>query len=207
MIGFTLRVSGDRACFTRPEFKVERVSYDVITPSAARAIFEAIYWKPTIRWVIDEIYVMKPIVFQNIKRNEVRSIATKRKAYIDINEEREQRNALILKDVEYIIKAHFELTHLAEPIGENEKNYNIFLKRATKGQCYNQPYLGCREFSCRFELLDNDAIINALPITKDLGFMLYDKDYKAQTPIFYRPNLINGVIKVPHYNEVRRFYL
>lgn len=206
MSGFTLLVKGKRACFTRPEFKVERVSYDVITPSAARAIFEAIYWKPAIRWVIDEIRVINPIKFENIKRNEVDDVITKGKKYVDINDNRQQRNSLILKDVSYVIKAHFELTELAENIENvNEKHYSIFLRRTTNGQCYNQPYLGCREFSCDFELITDDSLMpESLNITQDLGWMLYDKDYNNNSPIFYRPTMVNGVIKVPHYRDVRR---
>lgn len=217
-MGFTLRVWGDYACFTRPEMKVERVSYDVITPSAARAIFEAIHWKPAIRWVIDEINVIKPIKFQTILRNEVKCVISEAKIrrsiknrdeaiYIDTNEERTQRNSMVLRDVEYVIKAHFEMTKYAGDSDDEKKHYNIFLRRASRGECFTQPYFGCREFSCNFELLGDGEVPANINETKDLGWMLYDIDFvkkgdshigvKEYNPKFFRAEMINGKISIP----------
>lgn len=218
-MGFTLRVWGDYACFTRPEMKVERVSYDVITPSAARAIFEAIHWKPAIRWVIDEINVIKPIKFQTIMRNEVNFIISKEsiydsikdgnKLYIDTNGDgvRAQRNSMVLKDVEYVIKAHFEMTKYAGGSDDEKKHYNIFLRRARNGECFTQPYFGCREFSCNFELLENQDLPLNIQETRDLGWMLYDIDFvkkgdsykevKEYNSKFFRAEMIKGKVTIP----------
>ncbi len=219
-MGVTLRVWGNYACFTRPEMKIERVSYDVMTPSSARAILESIHWKPAIRWVIDEIYVVKPIKFQTILRNEVskdkiiseQSIKKSMKNmadsfYIDTNKSRQQKNSMILKDVEYVINAHFEMTKYAGKTDDEKKHYNIFLRRARNGECFYQPYLGCREFSCNFELLESSDHINAINETRDLGWMLYDIDFvkgndsykkvDQYNPIFFRAELINGKISIP----------
>lgn len=216
-MGFTLRVWGDYACFTRPEMKVERVSYDVITPSSARAIFEAIHWKPAIKWVIDEINVIKPIKFQTILRNEVKNVISiqainksmknrEEQFYMDTNEVRQQRNSMILRDVEYVIKAHFEMTKYAGESDDEKKHYNIFLRRARNGECFNQPYLGCREFSCNFELLEDEDFL-PLNETKDLGWMLYDIDFVKESdsykkvekynPIFFRAEMVEGKICIP----------
>lgn len=200
-----LKAWGDYACFTRPEMKAERVSYDVMTPSAARGILESIYYKPEIRYIINEIDVMKPIQFTTIRRNEVSEIANINKInnaikegtlYLDTNAKRQQRSSVILKEVCYIIKAHFELTSKAEDMNEI-KHYEIFKRRAEKGQCFLQPYLGCREFSAHFEWLEK---IQEKPIqeTKDLSYMLYDIDFNHNmTPVFFRAQMINGVIKMP----------
>lgn len=203
-----LKVWGNYACFTRPEMKAERVSYDVITPSVARGILEAIYYKPEIRYIIDEIYIMKPIQFTAIRRNEVSeitSISTINNAikaikegtlYLDTNDKRQQRSSIILKEVCYIIKAHFELTSKAEDTNEI-KHYEIFKRRAKKGQCFMQPYLGCREFSANFEWLEE---IQEKPIqeTKDLSYMLYDIDFNHNmTPVFFRAQMENGIITMP----------
>lgn len=216
-MGFTLKVWGDYACFTRPEMKIERVSYDVITPSSARAIFEAIHWKPAIKWVIDEINVIKPIKFQTILRNEVNNIISEKAIknsiknsndsfYIDTNKNRQQRNSMILKDVEYVIKAHFEMTKYAGESDDEKKHYNIFLRRVRNGECFNQPYLGCREFSCNFELLEDEDFL-PLNETKDLGWMLYDIDFVKESdsykkvekynPIFFRAEMVEGKICIP----------
>lgn len=213
MYGITLRIWGDYACFTRPEMKIERVSYDVITPSAARGIIEAIHYKPAIRWIIDEIQILKPVQFSNVRRNEVSSViqttavnrAMKNKEshiYLNTTKDRQQRATLMLKDVEYIIKAHFEMTDQATETDTPAKHYNIFLRRAREGQCFNQPYLGCREFAANFELVENDLY---MPIqeTKDLGFMLYDIDFKnGMQPVFFRAHMENGIIKIP--GELKR---
>lgn len=164
--GIKLRVWGDYACFTRPEMKVERVSYDVMTPSAARGILEAIHWKPSIRWVIDKIHVQKPIRFDNVRRNEVSSkvpkpnpanaMRDKKPLYfiVDDGSNRQQRASTLLRDVEYVIEAHFELTDKAGSEDSEGKHLDIFNRRAKKGQFFHHPALGCREFPAKFELIE-----------------------------------------------------
>ncbi len=217
---YCLEVSGDFACFTRPEMKVERVSYDVITPSSARAVFESILWKPAICWHVDKIEVLKPIRWISIRRNEVGAVVSVRNAQeamnkgtgalsLNIEDERQQRAGLFLRDVAYRIHAHFDLLPNA---GENNtmgKFLDMFERRAEKGQCVNQPYLGCREFACDFRLVDSTRQ-QAVPIseTRDLGWMLYDMDYASTTdlqPRFFRAQLESGVLNVPAWNseEVR----
>ncbi len=208
--GIKLKICGDYACFTRPEMKVERVSYDVITPSAARGIIEAIYWKPAIRWVVDRIHVINEIKFTNIRRNEVSQKISSSKAsgtingndsqlYQDVTKDRQQRAAMVLKDVCYVIEAHFEMTEKAGAEDTPEKHYNIALRRIRQGQCYHQPSLGTREFSAKFEMVD-DIILNSFyrnEKEKDLGWMLRDIDFKNDmTPIFFRAVMKNGVIDV-----------
>ncbi|MFA6887532.1 MAG: type I-C CRISPR-associated protein Cas5c [Fermentimonas sp.] len=208
--GIKLKIWGDYACFTRPEFKVERVSYDIITPSAARNILQSIYWKPAIEWVIDRIYVLKPIQFDNIRRNEragkisvskIKSAMNGKDTtlYQDQSSAAVQRASLVLKNVCYVIEAHFNLTSRAGPTDTEEKHYNIAFRRMKNGQCFNTPYLGCREFSAYFELIDNIDTVKdeIIPETKDLGFMLYDIDFKHNMqPCFFRANMVNGVIDV-----------
>jgi len=207
MYGIMLRVWGDYACFTRPEMKVERVSYDVMTPSAARGILEAIHWKPAIRWLIDEIHVLNPIKFTNIRRNEVGdiiSVSSLSKAmkgdappmYLDSNASRQQRATLMLQDVDYLIRAHFELTDKKGESDTPEKHYNMFLRRARNGQCYHTPYFGCREFPVAFELIENE-LPEPIKETRDLGWMLYDIDYADNmNAIFFRAAMENGVINI-----------
>ena len=218
-MGFCLEVSGDYACFTRPEMKVERVSYDVITPSAARGIFEAILWKPAIVWRIHQIEILKPIQWVNIRRNEVGAVlpvnnvtsAMKGGAapalYIEDN--RQQRAGLFLRDVAYRLHASFELTNAATNKDNKGKFAEMFRRRASKGQCFNQPYLGTREFSCDFRLVENVENENP-PIdeTRTLGWMLYDLDFsdpKNTRPLFFNAQMIRGVIEVPAFDseEVR----
>ncbi|MGY4878387.1 type I-C CRISPR-associated protein Cas5c [Vreelandella aquamarina] len=211
-MGFCLEVSGEFACFTRPEMKVERVSYDVITPSAARAIFEAILWKPAIQWQVTQIEVLNPIKWMNLRRNEVESIVSARSAKtamkegtghlgIYADEQRQQRASLLLKDVRYRIHAQFSLTDKAGPQDSAAKFADMFRRRAEKGQCFNQPYLGCREFTCDFALVDEMTDpAAALDETRDLGFMLYDLDYSnpsAPSPLFFRAQMEGGRIRVP----------
>lgn len=215
--GIKVRVWGDYACFTRPEMKVERVSYEVLTPSAARGILEAIHWKPAIHWVIDKIIVIKPIVFDNIRRNEVKtkipvlSTIAIEKAINGVNTEiylnsnsnsmRVQRATMLLKDVEYIIEAHFELTEKAGEADTVEKHYSIVSRRLRKGQCYSRPYLGCREFSAHFESVEDTEKVKSeyFGSEKDLGWMLWDINFEDnRTPIFYRPKMVNGEIEVPN---------
>lgn len=220
MRGFCLEVSGPYACFTRPEMKVERVSYDVITPSAARAIFDAILWKPAIFWRVKRIEVLAPIRWISVRRNEVGKVASPRSGPIIIEDDRQQRAGLFLRDVKYRLFAEFEFI----PVDRRGKVYNpvpeylvdaedavdlrkdespakyaaMFERRAKKGQCFNQPYFGCREFAVDFRLVDPMAE-PAMPIDKtdDLGWMLYDLDYSDPAnikPQFFRAEMKNGVI-------------
>lgn len=204
-----LRLWGDYACFTRPEMKVERVSYDVMTPSAARGALEAIYWKPQIRWVIDQIHVLNPVRFTNLRRNEVGAkvlAGNVRKAMngdlsplgVYVEDDRQQRAALILRDVAYGIVAHFELLDHTETL---QKHFEMFKRRAMKGQYFHHPYLGCREFPADFEWVDGDLPESKLQGESDLGFMLHDLDYSDNmTPRFFRAAMNNGVINVPRLN-------
>ena len=231
MKGFCLDVSGDFACFTRPEMKVERVSYDVITPSAARGIFTAIFWKPAIRWRITRIEVLKPIRWTSVRRNEVSNVANDRSNGILIEDDRTQRAGLLLRDVRYRLFAEFDFIPpeqrrpavnpapewlsdveeielyqqaQAHPDEKEAKYAAIFDRRATKGQYFMHPYLGCREFSCNeIRLVKNPELETVKPIqeTRDLGFMLYDIDYSDLSdikPMFYRPKMMDGIIIVPH---------
>lgn len=231
MKGFCLDVSGDFACFTRPEMKVERVSYDVITPSAARGIFSAIFWKPAISWRITKIEVMNPIRWTSVRRNEVSAVASQKSEGILVEDARQQRAGLILRDVRYRLHAEFDfippekrtkarnpspewlseaeeaaLYRQAEarPDEKEAKYAAMFDRRATKGQCFMHPYFGCREFSCKVVRLVRHPeleIDKPIPETRDLGFMLFDLDYsdpKDIRPMFFRPQLVNGVIGVPH---------
>lgn len=203
-----LRVWGDFACFTRPEMKVERVSYDVMTPSAARGILEAILWKPAIRWVVTSIDVLQPIRWFSIRRNEVGAVVpagSVKKAMknssgnlgLNIEEERQQRAGLILRDVAYIIHARFELTGRAGEGDSATKFREMFLRRAAKGQCFNQPYLGCREFSAYFAPVEEDEPRQDLGM--DLGFMLHDFDYQQKRidPAYFRARIEGGRLRVP----------
>lgn len=212
--GIRLLVWGDRACFTRPEMKVERVSYDVMTPSAARGILEAIHWKPAIRWCVDSIQVLKPIRFESIRRNEVGgkiaagSITKAMKSrdisglvnYVD--QDRQQRAATVLKSVAYVIQAHFELTEKAGEDDSEGKHLDIFNRRARKGQYFHAPCLGVREFPAHFRLLEEGEPElqpdQALLGQKDLGWMLHDFDFaNNNTPHFFRASMIDGLVSVP----------
>ncbi|AEF93427.1 CRISPR-associated protein Cas5 family [Desulfotomaculum nigrificans CO-1-SRB] len=207
--GIKLKVWGDYACFSRPEMKVERVSYDVMTPSAARGILEAIHWKPAIRWVVDRIHILNAFKFENIRRNEVGTkipagtVKTAMKGQPVMlcqyaSNERQQRATLLLKDVAYVIEAHFEMTDKAGPTDTEEKHYNMFLRRARTGQCFHRPYLGCREFPAHFELLEGENPISVHRGEKDLGWMLLDIDYKNNMePHFFRAVMQDGVVTVP----------
>ncbi|MGK2287189.1 type I-C CRISPR-associated protein Cas5c [Pedomonas sp. V897] len=219
-----LHVWGDRACFTRPEMKVERVSYDVMTPSAARGILEAIHWKPAIRWHVDRIHVLRPIRFQSLRRNEVgakASAANARSAMnlgtteglgILVDEERQQRAALVLVDVAYVIEAHFTMTDRAGPEDTPAKHIAMFNRRAQQGQCFHRPCLGTREFAAEFELLgpDDPLPVYDPPLTerdRDLGWMLHDIDFaRGNESRFFRAQMVDGVIEVPpfHAEEVVR---
>ena len=226
--GVRLQVSGDYACFTRPEMKVERVSYDVMTPSAARGILEAIHWKPAIKWIVEEIRVLKPVRFQSIRRNEVGAkmpVAAIRKAKksgdlsdlnLVIEENRQQRAATVLADVAYVIAARFELMPKADDGDNPGKHLDTFNRRARKGQCFHQPCLGTREFPARFELIEPDAPLPTpeketadlgFITPRDLGFMLYDIDHAGgRSSLFFRAVLDRGVMKIPPPDsaEIRR---
>lgn len=214
--GIKVLISGDRACFTRPEMKTERVSYDVITPSAARGILEAVYWKPAIAWKIDSIQVVNEIRFDTFRRNELASKLSYQNAkaaysknvpvYVDVMADRQQRATMYLKDVAYIVTAHFEMTARAGESDTPEKHYNIALRRLRKGQCFNQPYLGCREFPATVSLVEDGSVESYYQDIDryDLGFMLYDIDFKnSMEPMFYRAVMKNGVIDTSR-QEVKR---
>ncbi|HOC70133.1 MAG TPA: type I-C CRISPR-associated protein Cas5c [Candidatus Hydrogenedentes bacterium] len=235
MRGFCLEVSGPYACFTRPEMKVERVSYDVITPSAARAIFEAILWKPAIRWRVTRMEVLAPIRWASVRRNEVGKVASPRTNAVFIEDERQQRAGLFLRDVIYRLHARFDfippqqrgattnpvpewltdkdeeasLRQSDERKDETEAKYAaMFERRASRGQCFNQPYLGCREFSCSFKLVNPQTEPSEIPEElrgdRELGWMLYDLDYSDPEdirPLFFKPALRDGIIEVPDRNN------
>jgi len=212
--GIRLHVWGERACFTRPEMKVERVSYEVMTPSAARGILEAIHWKPAICWVIDRIHVLKPIRFQSFRRNEVgakistvlveRAMRAGSTAGLGlvVEDNRSQRATTLLVDVAYVIEAHFELTDKAQPDDTPAKHISMFNRRAAVGQCFHRPCLGTREFAADFALIPEGAALPRSELSpdqrnRDLGWMLYDIDFTDNsTPRFFRARLENGVLDV-----------
>lgn len=217
MKGVRLYVEGPYALFTRPEGKAERISYDVPTPSACRGILEAIHWKPAIQWTIDRIHVLKPITFDSIRRNEVsekgpgaRTIRAAAKSgaplSLFVEKARQQRASLVLKDVAYVIEAHFELTPKAGTEDNEGKHSDIFRRRARNGECFQQPCLGCREFPAYFSLVEEgeelprSALAEDAP--RDLGLMLYDIDFAHDMqPMFYRPQLAGGIIDVAKARE------
>ena len=206
-----MEVWGDYALFTRPELKVERVSYDVMTPSAARGLLDAIYWHPGMRWVIDRIYVLNPIRFTNIRRNEVSATLSASKArsvmtggegelYICTQDCIQQRAAMVLQDVRYVIEAHFVLTDKVTPADNEGKFCDIMRRRLEKGQCYHQPCFGTREFPAHFRPWQGGEPQTAYPNEdRELGFMLYDMDYSDSEnicPQFFRAVLRRGVLDV-----------
>jgi CRISPR-associated protein Cas5d len=202
---FRLKVWGDYACFTRPEMKVERVSYDVMTPSAARAIFEAILWKPEIEWHIEKIDILNPIKWINLRRNEITSRQTmKNKNGVFIEDVRVQRAGKLLKDVCYIIQGYFVLKDDVEKNNSTKKYEEMFSRRASQGQCFMQPYLGCREFAAHFELInDEDSSQQGLNLNLDLGWMLFDLDFSCEqiSPKFFKASIQNGSLMIPHKNS------
>jgi CRISPR-associated protein Cas5d len=203
---FRLKVWAENACFTRPEMKVERVSYDVMTPSAARAVFEAILWKPAIRWIVEQIDVLKPVRWESVRRNELGAVMSPRTEGIFIEDQRQQRASLVLRDVCYVIHAHFEMTEKSGPSDSVAKFQEMFLRRAQKGQCFNTPYLGCREFSAAFELIPTNSEL-PIPIAedRDLGWMLQDLDFSCDPPLpkFFRAMMEKGRILVPPMEEAK----
>ncbi len=215
---FCLEVSGPFACFTRPEMKVERVSYDVMTPSSARSIFEAVLWKPAIRWRVHRIEVLKPLRWINLRRNEVSAVVSTRNVQqamaagsgtlgLYIEDERQQRAGYFLREVAYRI--HADLSLVPGRPGEPLMKYTeMFTRRAGKGQCVNQPYLGCREFAADFRLIDLSTPPATAPITetRELGWMLHDLDFTHPAdpqPRFFNAKMVAGVIEVPPFEEAR----
>lgn len=207
-VSIKLEVWGDYALFSRPELSVERMSYDVITPSAARGILESIYWHPGMCWRIDKIYLLSPIRFTNIRRNEVKAKASGSKArsvingadgkdlYLNTKDEIQQRASMVLKDVHYVIEAHFEMTDKANAGDNPGKFQDIIKRRIIKGQCYHTPYFGCREFPVNYRMYDFNNVPTIVE-NRDLGLMLYDMDYSDLNnikPMFFRAVFVNGVI-------------
>ena len=207
--GIKAEVWGEYALFTRPEMKVERVTYDVMTPSAARGLISSIYWHPGMKWIIDRIYVLNPIELATIRRNEVKSKISASNVRevmnggtgalaIHAQSDIQQRASLILRNVHYIIEAHFDMTDTAASSDSPEKFYSITTRRLKEGQCYYQPCFGCREFPAKFRLFPGGRIMTAYPDTdRDLGFMLYDMDYTDSeniTPMFFHAVLRHGVL-------------
>ncbi len=217
-MGVRVRVWGDYALFSRPEMKVERCSYDIMTPSAARGILEAIYWHPGMCWKIDRIQIIKPIQFTSIRRNEVKSKISannvlpvyngaKKELFLSSKEEIVQRASLLLKEVEYIIDAHFELTDKANESDNPGKFKDIIMRRLKRGECYHTPYFGCREFPVNFCLCEGEVhgAYEAVE-EKDLGFMLYDMDYSNPEniqPMFFRAVMRRGVVDLRDCEVIR----
>ena len=214
-----VRVWGERALFTRPEMKTERVSYDVMTPSAARGLLEAILWHPGMQYSIDKIYVCRPIRFETLRRNEVKAVISARNVstvmkqgagelYMVTQNEIQQRASLLLRDVEYVIAAHFDMTNRAAPSDSPAKFQEMLKRRLRKGQFFTPPYFGCREFPAHFELCEEiPHCPEGLRGEQDLGYMLYDMDYSDPEnirPLFFRAKLKDGVLTVPptHSEEV-----
>ena len=209
-MGVKVKVWGDFALFSRPELKIERCSYDVMTPSAARGILDAIYWHPGLKWVVDKIYVRKPIQFTSVRRNEVKSkvLASsvlqaynggEKPLYISSKEEIVQRASMLLCDVEYVIDAHFEMTERANATDNPGKFKDIIMRRLRRGECFHMPYFGCREFPAHFCLWEEEKIPTAYEDVeeKDLGLMLYDLDYRNPEdiqPMFFRAVLKRGIL-------------
>lgn len=218
-LGVKVKVWGDYALFSRPEMKVERCSYDVMTPSAARGILEAVYWHPGMRWVIDKIYVKNPIRFTSVRRNEVKSKVSRNLAlqayngskkpfYLSTKDEIVQRASLLLCDVCYVIEAHFEMTEKANETDNPGKFKDIIMRRLKRGECFHTPYFGCREFPVKFCLCEEEKIHTFYDEVeeKDLGFMLYDMDYSDKEniqPMFFRAVMKNGVLNLRDCEVVR----
>ncbi len=211
MFGVRLEVWGPYALFTRPECKVERCSYDVITPCAARGILEAIYWKPAIRWQVDRLHVLNPIRFTNIRRNEVSAKlsganalaainGSAKELYLNTSAAIQQRASLVLTNVHYVIEGHFSLTKQAGPTDTPEKHHAISLRRMRQGQQFYQPYFGCKEFPAHYRLLEEGQPLppsKAEQQTRDLGLMLYDLDYRNPQqikPLFFHAVLEDGIL-------------
>lgn len=211
-----VEVWGEFACFSRTELKVERVSYDVMTPSAARGLLEAIYWHPGMKWNIDRIYVLSPIKMTSIRRNEVQSkvLASNVRAamaggknpfYISTSRDIVQRSSLVLQDVHYVIEAHFTMTEKAAECDNHGKFQDIMKRRLHRGQCFHQPYMGCREFPARFREWEGGEI-PAIEETRELGYMLWDLDFSDMAniqPLFFRAKMVKGVLDLTDCEVVR----
>lgn len=210
-----MEVWGPMACFTRPEMKTERVSYDVPTPSAVRGMIESVYFHPGLRWIPDRIWVLKPIQFMNVRRNEVKSkvLASSvmqeanggKAGAIVVSQDIQQRAAMLLKDVRYVFEAHFDMTEKANPSDNPGKFQDIITRRLRKGTCYSTPYLGCRECTAHFRLWEGGEI-PAIDETRDLGYMLYDMDYgnpEEIQPMFFRARMEHGMIDLRNCEVVR----
>ena len=218
-VGVKVRVWGNYALFSRPEMKVERCSYDVMTPSAARGILEAVYWHPGMRWVIDRIHVVNPVRFTSVLRNEVKSKilasnvlqvynGAKNPLYISTKSNIVQRASLLLRDVEYVIEAHFEMTERANESDNPGKFKDIIMRRLRRGECFHMPYFGCREFPANFCLCEEEEIRTAYDDVeeKDLGFMLFDMDYSDRNniqPMFFRAVMRHGVLDLRDCEVIR----
>ena len=216
--GIKIRLWGDYALFSRPEAKVERYTYDVITPSAARGIMDSIFWHPGLRWEVDKIHVMKPIRFTSVRRNEVTSKilagnllqeynGSTKDFYISTKANIVQRASVILRDVEYVIELHFDMTDKANSSDNPSKFKDMAVRRLKNGACYSTPYFGCREFPANFELFEDDEIKTAYEDVpeKDLGLMLYDMDYTADTPqpMFFRARMNRGTLDLRNCEVIR----
>lgn len=217
--GIRILVEGDYALFTRPELKVERYSYDFITPSAARGILESIYWKPQIKWLINRIHVLKKPEFTTILRNEVdskisdadakrmmnKSISAK--GYLDTTKSIQQRSSTILKNVKYIVEAEFIMTRKNSNTDDTpEKHYNVLLRRLKNGQYFHKAYLGCREFPAKIILLEGDCPKSELSGEQNYGMMLFDMDYTDKqniTPVFFRVKMVDGIVDLTNIEKVR----
>lgn len=210
-----MEVWGPMACFTRPEMKTERVSYDVPTPSAVRGMIESVFYHPGLRWVPDRIWVLNRIQFMNVRRNEVKSKVLASAVLQEANggkvgaiftsEDIQQRAAMLLKDVRYVFEAHFEMTVQANPSDNHGKFQDIIKRRLRRGACYSTPYFGCRECTAHFRLWEGGEI-PAIDETRDLGYMLYDMDYSDPTdiqPMFFRARMEHGVIDLRNCEVVR----
>ena len=210
-----MEVWGPMACFTRPEMKTERVSYEVPTPGAVRGMIESVFFHPGLRWVPDRIWVQNRIQFMNVRRNEVKSKVLASAVLQEANggkagaiftsEDIQQRAAMLLKDVHYVFEAHFEMTEQANPSDNHGKFQNIVKRRLRRGACYSTPYFGCRECTAHFRLWEGGEI-PAIDETRDLGYMLYDLDYSDPTdiqPMFFRARMEHGVIDLRNCEVVR----
>ena len=210
-----MEVWGPMACFTRPEMKTERVSYEVPTPGAVRGMMESVFFHPGLRWVPDRIWVLNRIQFMNVRRNEVKSKVLASAVLQEANggkagaiftsEDIQQRAAMLLKDVRYVFEAHFEMTVQANPSDNHGKFQDIVKRRLRRGACYSTPYFGCRECTAHFRLWEGGEI-PAIDETRDLGYMLYDMDYSDPTdiqPMFFRARMEHGVIDLRNCEVVR----
>lgn len=212
-MSISLEVWGDYACFSRPEMKVERVSYDIMTPSAARGLLESVYWHPGMRWIVDRIRICAPIRFTNLRRNEVNSTVSARLArtvmerqqgelFLDASKDIQQRAAMLLRDVRYVIDAHFDMVPEKAAPGDNAGKFqDIIRRRIRRGQFFCQPCFGCREFPAQFKACETPPPCpEELKGTRDLGYMLWDLDYSDPEnilPLFFRATLRDGVLDVP----------